>query len=136
MDWDKKRGEHIYEAELTSADVPGPTTHWEEIEPFAYSFRGFHHWESCEKCGEIANRILGAYLDDGSLPDSLTDLRTALFFEQRRWKHFGVEPDEPSMIYIHALVEAIRGMSGTVGSVDWAVKIEGLSTGGGYDNTP
>ncbi len=39
----------------------------------------------------------------------LDDLRTCLFFEQRRWRHFDRHPDEKSMTYIRALVEAVRG---------------------------
>ena len=42
------------------------------------------------------------------MPAALADLRACLFFEQRRWHHFGDTPDEESMTYIWALVEAIR----------------------------
>ena len=42
------------------------------------------------------------------LGQSLTDLRTCLFFESRRWEHFKKDPTKKGMIYIHALVEAIR----------------------------
>jgi hypothetical protein len=35
-------------------------------------------------------------------------LRTCLFFEQRRWRHFGDEPDEEAMEYIRSVVQKIR----------------------------
>jgi hypothetical protein len=39
---------------------------------------------------------------------SLTDLRAALFFEYRRYNHFGYDPDPQAMVHLHALVEEIR----------------------------
>ena len=39
---------------------------------------------------------------------SLTDLRTCLFFESRRWKHLEKTPSKKGMEYAHILVEAIR----------------------------
>ncbi|MEY4182682.1 MAG: hypothetical protein RLZZ217_1308 [Planctomycetota bacterium] len=38
----------------------------------------------------------------------MRDLRACLFFEQRRWRHFGDEPDAEAMADIRGLVEAIR----------------------------
>ena len=39
---------------------------------------------------------------------SLTDLRVCLFFEQRRWHHFGSHPDDEAMAYIRELLDRIR----------------------------
>jgi hypothetical protein len=39
---------------------------------------------------------------------TLTDLRTCLFYEARRWKMEGKAPDMVSLRYIRALVYAIR----------------------------
>ncbi len=98
----------IANAELTEFDVPFSGAPWAEIGRFALSFNGYEYWGSFEKCAEIANRWRGVYRAEGSLSDSLTELRTCLFFEQRRWRHFGLEPDEEGTAYIHALVERIR----------------------------
>ena len=38
----------------------------------------------------------------------MTDLRTCLFFEARRWKHLEKSPNKAALVYVHALVEAIR----------------------------
>ncbi len=98
----------IANADLTELDVPSSGAAWAEIGRFALSFNGYEHWGSFEKCAEIANRGRDAYRAEGSLPDSLTELRTCLFFEQRRWRHFGLDPNEEGTDYIHAIVERIR----------------------------
>lgn len=101
-------GNEIANADLTELDVSSSGAAWAEIGRFALSFNGYEHWGSFEKCAEIANRWRDAYRAEGSLPDSLTELRTCLFFEQRRWRHFGLDPDEEGTEYIHAIVECIR----------------------------
>lgn len=84
---------------LMSVDIPAADADWEVIEEFALSFDGYEACGSFEKCAEIANvRRHG----------SLTDLRTCLFFEQRRWRHFGVNPDGKAMKYIRSVIEKIR----------------------------
>lgn len=51
------------------------------------------------RCGEIAN---------SRRHSTLTDLRTCLFFEQRRWRHHGEAPDAEGMAYIRDLMEQIH----------------------------
>ena len=86
-------------SELTPADIPSFKEVWSRIEPFALSFDGFKYWGSVEKCAEVAQ---------AKRPGSLTELRTCLFYEARRWKLAGKSPDVKSMKYIRALVYAIR----------------------------
>jgi hypothetical protein len=94
---------------LTEKDLPPPNAeNWGVIDQFALSFDGYNYWGSLKKCAEISNNSAQTYREKGILPSSLTDLRTCLFFEQRRWRHFGEHPDKDTMTYIHALVEAIR----------------------------
>lgn len=85
--------------ELTPADVPSFKEAWSRIEPFALTFDGFRYWGSVEKCAEVAL---------SKNPGSLTELRTCLFYEARRWKLAGQAPDTKSMRFIRALVYAIR----------------------------
>jgi len=75
---------------------------------FALTFGGYDRWGSIE-CTETANRWVTTYAERQALPDSLTELRTCLFFEQRRWHHVDSEPGERAAGYIRAMVEAIRG---------------------------
>jgi hypothetical protein len=98
----------IANEELVQSDVPLPNAGWYDIGRFALSFNGYDWWGSFEKCAEVANLAARAYHESGALPESLTGLRTCLFFEQRRWHHFGFDPDEPAMGYIAALLEGIR----------------------------
>jgi hypothetical protein len=99
----------IANADLTEHDIPSPAAEWRQIGKFALTFNGYDSWGSFDKCAEIGNHWAKAHAERQALPDSLTDLRTCLFFEQRRWRHYGWEPDEQAMRYIRDLVEAIRG---------------------------
>jgi hypothetical protein len=98
----------ITNADLRESHVPPSGARWHEIGRFALSFNGYERWGSFEKCAEIGNQGAEAFRATGAVPDSLTELRTCLFFEQRRWRHYGFDPDEEAMVYIGALVEGIR----------------------------
>jgi hypothetical protein len=91
----------ISDADLRLIDIPSSDAELGEIGAFALTFNGYEHWGSFEKCAEIAN---------AKRHDSLTDLRTCLFFEQRRWRHCGFEPDDAAMQEIRLLLEQIRGL--------------------------
>ena len=97
----------IPNSELNQNDLPLPDAKWEDIQEFALSFNGYEYWGSFGKCADIANKIAEEYEQTKRLHCSLTGLRTCLFFEQRRWRHFGYAPDEDSMKHIHALIEEI-----------------------------
>ncbi|MEX0958869.1 MAG: hypothetical protein WDZ63_06230 [Burkholderiales bacterium] len=84
--------------ELTPGDVPSFREPWARIEPFALTFDGYRYWGSIEECARVACRT----------PGSLTELRTCLFFEARRWKHLGRAPDVTTMKRIRAIVFAIQ----------------------------
>ena len=92
-------GKQIANGKLAIADIPSPDADWDAIWQFALTFDGYLYWGSTEKCAEIAN----AHADK-----NLADLRTCLFFEQRRWRHFGKDPDKKAMVYIRQILEAIR----------------------------
>jgi hypothetical protein len=98
----------ISNADLREGDVPGPDSGWREIGRFALSFDGYEWWGSFQRCAEVAERGLEVFRTTGTLPGSLTGLRTCLFFEQRRWRHFGLDPDEEASRYISALLEGVR----------------------------
>jgi hypothetical protein len=92
-------GGRIPNGALTIADVPSPASSWHKIVMFAHMFNGYEHWGSFERAAKIANR---------RSPQTLTELRTCLHFETRRWRHFGEDPDETAMVYIRGLLYAIR----------------------------
>jgi hypothetical protein len=97
-----KRGEfgrEIENSELRLSDLPSHDATWDAIQTFALAFEGYKHNGSFERAAEIANNRKN---------DTLSELRTCLFFEQRRWRHFGEEPDSETMAYLRGLVDAIR----------------------------
>ena len=98
----------IHNSKLKVQVIPQPGAGWVEISGFAHSFNGYEHWGSFEKCGDVANSIRDVYKASGELSTNLTDLRTCLFFEARRWRHYGYDPDEEALRYIRALMEVIR----------------------------
>lgn len=87
---------------LKLSDIPAPGATWTQIGEFALTFDGYEYWGSFEKCAEIAN---------GHNPQDLIELRTCLFFEQRRWRHYGLTPEDEDLDYIRGLVESIRDLA-------------------------
>ena len=60
---------------LQLGDVPSPDGGWDEIGAFALTFNGYEYWGSFEESGAVANE---------RRHETIADLRTCLFFEQRR----------------------------------------------------
>lgn len=85
--------------QLKVNDVPADDSGLENLFRFAYTFDGYQRWGSFSRCAEIANAR-----DHGSL----VILRTCLFFEVRRWHHFGELPDAEETRYWRSLVAQIR----------------------------
>ncbi len=98
----------IPNSQLIIGDLPSRRASWKTIIPFAQSFNGYEHWGSVEKCREVAKRGVALHKANQDLTQSLTDLRTCLFFEARRWKHLEKAPNKAGLEYVRALVEAIR----------------------------
>jgi len=90
--------------------VPGPDASLNVILEFALSFDGYKF--GFEPCGRLANHSLQTWEETGQVPATLDDLRMSLFFEQRRWRHFGYPPDEETTRYLRQLVAAIEELSG------------------------
>jgi hypothetical protein len=89
---------------LRHRSVPQRGAPWETIEEFALSYDGYGYWSGL---ADLAGRSIRAWTRDCSLPDSLDELRACLFYEQRRWHHFGQEPYGKAADYLGALLEAI-----------------------------
>ena len=79
--------------------VPADDAPWSEVARFARTFNAYDFHGSFAAVGEIANQ---------RRCNTLVDLRTCLFFEQRRWNHFGTEPDSEAFAYIQSIVREIR----------------------------
>jgi hypothetical protein len=100
--------ELIPNTELIEGQIPSAGAAWKSILAFSMSFNGYKHWGSFKKCREVAKEGIDQYRSRHKLTRSLTDLRTCLFYEARRWQHFKKNPTKAGMEYIRALVEEIR----------------------------
>lgn len=109
MVWEERE---IGNEALSMDDVPAPESGWDVLQRFALTFDGYAYWGGFDSCGKIANECAGLYERDSVIPTSLEYLRTALFFEQRRFRHLGWDPDEETMKYIRALVAGIQEIVG------------------------
>jgi hypothetical protein len=76
---------------------------WRGVVNFAQQFSGYEEMGSFDRCGVIANAALEAFSRTAEVPSDEKELRACLFFEARRWRHFGSEPDENAWPYIEAL---------------------------------
>ena len=92
---------------LRASDVPTEGAPLSELRAFAHTFDGYKRWGSFEQCARIANAR------DHS---SLDTLRTCLFFEVRRWHHFGGDPDPRAEEYWRTLTTKIRHLAQERGS--------------------
>jgi hypothetical protein len=89
----------ISNAALRLSDLPEPNADWGVIIPFAHTIKGYEIHGSVEACAEIANE---------HRHETLMDLRTCLFLEAGRYRHYGENPDESEMEYNHDHIEKIR----------------------------
>lgn len=84
---------------LTVADIPDAASDWPTLIRFAHTFDAYRHHGSFEAAAHVAN---------ARRHETLADLRTCLFFEARRWRHFGEDPTPDEEAYMRGLVEKIR----------------------------
>jgi hypothetical protein len=104
---DQSGPRQIPNRELTLRDIPGPDAdYYRVISEFALTFNGYDYYP--DTCEDIANRAIERFGDCGAVPDSLSELRACLFYEQRRWRHFSGDLDSEALAYTRALVDAIR----------------------------
>jgi hypothetical protein len=76
---------------------------------FALKFDGYSEKGGFDQCAAFAEKTRTRWESSGALPSDLSDLRAALYFEQRRWRWSEEEPfTEGEWRYWHALVDAIR----------------------------
>lgn len=89
----------IASQDLRLHDVPFEDAAIHDIMLFAHTFNGYACWGSFERCAEIA---------DAQDHSSLETLRTCLFFEARRWRHVGEDPDVEAEAYWRSVIAKIR----------------------------
>jgi hypothetical protein len=87
----------VYQLKLE--DIPEARASWGDIWALARTFDGYVYHGGFDTCARIANERLCS---------TLTELRTCLFFECRRWNHFGYSPHGDDAEYIRGLVTKLR----------------------------
>jgi hypothetical protein len=95
-------GKLITNEQLDIEKIPSAISEWGSIQRFALTFDGYAAFNTVEKpegCAKLAN---------GRQARTLSELRASLFFEQRRWRHFGESPEGLDLIYIRSLLWRIR----------------------------
>jgi hypothetical protein len=60
-----------------------------------------------KECGDLANERLKQYQEDRKWTGTFEELRCCLFFEQRRWRHFGNDPEGQDLVAIRDLYRAV-----------------------------
>ncbi len=75
--------------------IPSPEANYFDISEFALTFEGY----DLPNCTELANSRSAV---------TLSELRAVLFFEQRRYRHFGYHPTGEDLEYIRSIVFKIR----------------------------
>jgi len=97
--------------------VPDADAYLVAIFDFALTFDGYKlngdEDTGFQNCAEIANNARDVWYETRNLPESLHDLRSCLFYEQRRYHHTGGTLfGSDDIKYLVALVGRIREVSG------------------------
>jgi hypothetical protein len=79
--------------------VPAADADWRSIGAFARTFNGDFYAGSPARAAEIAGT---------QRHNTLSELRTCLFYEWRRYRAVGIDPDERAMGYVRELLDKIR----------------------------
>jgi hypothetical protein len=94
----------IQTGELRETDLPTAYGEWSDYAKFAVTFAPHNR----DLCSEMGADAFARWRRTGEVPRRLEDLRACLWFEQRRWRFVGREPDTEGMRYVGALIRAMR----------------------------
>jgi hypothetical protein len=98
----------LLDDELTPAHLPASDSDELAIHEFALTTNGYERMGSSRRLAELANNAIEQWQTRGELPATLRELRCCLFFEQRRWHHYGYGFDDEALEYVRALIAAMR----------------------------
>ena len=89
-----------------TADVTDIQAIWDyalTVDGYAYTMV-----ELKRECGDLANERAHVFSETGVWEGSFEELRCCLFFEQRRWRHFGSDPEGNQLLEVQKLYLAVR----------------------------
>ena len=95
--------EEIHNTDLRIDQIPPINSDYTTIAGFALSFDGYSR---IKDISIFANKIVEEVKNDKSITEklTLTELRACLFYEQRRYRHYGEEPEGEDRDYIKGLL--------------------------------
>lgn len=110
----------LWQACIVSAvRVPASDAPLSEVMQFATTtYFGYDRHGGVEGLGALANSSIELWRQSRSLPSSVQLIRASLFFESRRWHHYGYSPDDEAEAYMRALVEKLHVLSGGAVNAD------------------
>lgn len=92
--------------------VPSPDAPIDVLLQFGTgTYFGYDRHGGAEGLARLAGAAEHRWKQEGVLPERLRPARAALFFEARRWRHFGTRPHSESEEYMRALVARIAELS-------------------------
>jgi len=98
---------------VSVTSVPASDAPLSDVMRFAtFTYFGYDRHGGVEGLGALANAAIEQWRQSRTLPGSVRRLRASLFFESRRWHHYGYPPDDEAEVYMRALVERLRVLSG------------------------
>jgi hypothetical protein len=89
----------ISNADLRLENIPHADAEWNAIAEFSLTFNGYEYWGSFGKCAEVARQ---------PVIETLTELRTSLFFIFRAIRHGGYGPTEKDIEKVKSRLVDIR----------------------------
>jgi len=89
--------------------APPDTEQLDSIWEFACQYNAYEKLGSSEAVCKLAHEREEAFMKTGKWTGTLDELRTCLFFEQRRWRHIGEDPAEENLSRLLQLYWTIRG---------------------------
>jgi hypothetical protein len=89
---------YILTRELAMSDIPNADAPLKKINEFARTF----------SLGEVGNEVEEISLDSRFDDLSIKQLRYILYYEQRRWNHFGRDYDTETELRIRLLLREIK----------------------------
>jgi hypothetical protein len=96
-----------------SIAVPTAGAPWfPDVNRFALTYNAYEREGGFDPVARRANAMRERWEDGTEPPEDLPAVRSALFFEQRRWRHLDEEPEGRDRAYIDALLEVIGRLSG------------------------
>jgi hypothetical protein len=94
-------------AQLQLATIPERGDPWDAVSSLSLSYDGYAYWDDVT---ELATRSIRSWTRDRAVPGTIDEIRACLFYEQRRWHHFGEDPSGRGARYIGALLDALRAL--------------------------